>query len=392
MITRSKISIVGSGYVGMSLGVLLSQNHDVTFLDIDKERVKKINLGFSTVADLDIEDFLSNKELTFRATTNTEDALIDADYIIIATPTNYNERSNYFDTSSVESVVKDSLRINPKALIIIKSTIPVGFTKELQLKTLSKNIIFSPEFLREGNALNDNLYPSRIIIGSKLDKSKIFGDILKEASLKKDTEVLYMDSSEAEAIKLFSNTYLAMRVAFFNELDSYALSNNLDTKSIIDGVCLDNRIAKGYNNPSFGYGGYCLPKDTKQLLSEYHSTPQDLISAVVKSNETRIQFISDQIIATNPEVVGFYKLAMKQGSDNFRFSSIQGIINNLKKNNIQLLIFEPGIDEIYFNGVEVIKIEENFMQQSNIIVANRLDDNLINFADKVFTRDIYGEN
>lgn len=376
----------------MSLGVLLSQNHDVTFLDIDKERVKKINLGFSTVADLDIEDFLSNKELTFRATTNTEDALIDADYIIIATPTNYNERSNYFDTSSVESVVKDSLRINPKALIIIKSTIPVGFTKELQLKTLSKNIIFSPEFLREGNALNDNLYPSRIIIGSKLDKSKIFGDILKEASLKKDTEVLYMDSSEAEAIKLFSNTYLAMRVAFFNELDSYALSNNLDTKSIIDGVCLDNRIAKGYNNPSFGYGGYCLPKDTKQLLSEYHSTPQDLISAVVKSNETRIQFISDQIIATNPEVVGFYKLAMKQGSDNFRFSSIQGIINNLKKNNIQLLIFEPGIDEIYFNGVEVIKIEENFMQQSNIIVANRLDDNLINFADKVFTRDIYGEN
>ena len=348
MTNKRKITIVGSGYVGMSLAVLLSQYNNVVVLDIDPTRVDKINNKISTVADNEIDEFFSTKKLNLEATLEKQAAYEDASFIIIATPTNYDPDTNQFDTTSVDSVVKDALDFNKDALVIIKSTIPVGHTSKLQKLHDTDRIIFSPEFLREGLALKDNLFPSRIIIGSNNNAGKVFAKLLAEGAIKNDIEVIFIPSTEAEAVKLFSNTYLAMRVSFFNELDSFALANDLDTASIINGVCLDERIGSGYNNPSFGYGGYCLPKDTKQLLANYNQVPQTLIQAIVSSNTTRKDFISDEIIKRKPKVVGFYRLAMKEGSDNFRSSAIQGIINRVKAKGIEVIIYEPQIKNDHF--------------------------------------------
>lgn len=390
MINKTKITVVGSGYVGMSLAALLSQNNEVTVLDIDSARVDKINNKLSTVADAEIELFLSEKDLCITATTDKKIAYEGASFVIVATPTNYDTVNNYFDTSSVDDVVGDALKLNKQAYVVIKSTIPVGHTKLLQEKYATNRIIFSPEFLREGQALKDNLYPSRIIIGSQLEAGKTFAKILAQGAKKQDIETLFIDSTEAEAVKLFSNTYLAMRVSFFNELDSYALSNDLNAESIINGVCLDERIGGGYNNPSFGYGGYCLPKDTKQLLANFDQVPQTLMQAIVSSNSKRKDFIADSIINLKPRIVGIYKLSMKKDSDNFRASAIKGIMRRIKDKGIEIVIYEPDLKENEFENLKVLDSLKSFKDISDIIISNRLSSELDDVADKVFTRDLFG--
>jgi UDPglucose 6-dehydrogenase len=388
---KKKITVVGSGYVGMSLSVLLAQHNDVTVLDINAARVKKINNNQSTIADMEIELFLAEKSLSLIATLDTQDAYKDASFIIVATPTNYDSDTNCFDTSSVDAVVEDALKLNPDALVVIKSTIPVGHTKLLQEKFNTDRVIFSPEFLREGQALKDNLYPSRIIVGIQC-KAVEFADLLKQGAKKKDIETLFIRSTEAEAVKLFANTYLAMRVSFFNELDSYSLAHELDTKSIINGVCFDERIGDGYNNPSFGYGGYCLPKDTKQLLANYAQVPQTLIEAIVSSNTTRKDFITNEIINMNPKVAGFYRLAMKEGSDNFRSSAIQSIMKRIKAKGIEVVIYEPEIADSLFFGIRVIRDLAQFKSMSDVVIANRKAEELNDIDDIVFSRDVFGSN
>ena len=392
MTSNYKIVVVGAGYVGMSLGVLLAQKNEVIIHDIDLNRINAINSRKSTVADDEISNFLDNKKLTISATCSKEDAYQNANFIIIATPTNYDESSNRFDTSSVDAVIQDVININPDAFIVIKSTIPVGHTKKLQKAYDTDRIIFSPEFLREGMALKDNLYPSRIIIGGNCNESRTFAKLLVNSAIKQNIKVLFIHSTEAEAVKLFSNTYLAMRVSFFNELDSFALANKLESRNIIQGVSLDERIGDGYNNPSFGYGGYCLPKDTKQLLANYEHIPQTLIQAIVSSNTTRKDFISNEILALNPKMVGFYRLVMKSGSDNFRSSAVQGIMKRIKAKGIQIIIFEPELKKEIFFGSSVIDDLEVFKSMSDLIVANRIDNNLTDVKDKCFSRDLFGAN
>jgi len=389
---RIKITVVGSGYVGMSLSVLLAQHNDVTVLDIDATRVYKINNKQSTVADTEIELFLAEKSLSLTATLDKQAAYDGASFIIVATPTNYDSDTNRFDTSSVDAVVENALKLNLDALVVIKSTIPVGHTRSLQEKFETDRVVFSPEFLREGQALKDNLYPSRIIVGSQCKAGAEFSGLLKQGAEKESIETLFIRSTEAEAVKLFANTYLAMRVSFFNELDSYSLAHELDTKSIINGVCLDERIGDGYNNPSFGYGGYCLPKDTKQLLANYARVPQTLIEAIVSSNTTRKDFIANEIIKMNPEVVGFFRLVMKEGSDNFRSSAIQGVIKRIKAKGIKVIVHEPSFGEDEFFGSKVLNDVSEFILKSDLIVANRVPDDLRHVQHKIFTRDIFGEN
>jgi len=382
--------VVGSGYVGMSLSVLLAQHNDVTVLDIDAARVDKINNKQSTIADTEIESFLAEKALSLSATLDKQVAYEGASFIIVATPTNYDSESNCFDTSSVDTVVEEALRLNKEALVIIKSTIPVGHTKLLQEKFGTTRVVFSPEFLREGQALKDNIYPSRIIVGGQCEASENFGRLLAQGAIKKDIETLFIRSTEAEAIKLFANTYLAMRVSFFNELDSYALAHDLDTKNIINGVCLDERIGGGYNNPSFGYGGYCLPKDTKQLLANYEQIPQTIIQAIVTSNTTRKDFVADEILKKKPKVVGFYRLVMKVGSDNFRSSAIQGVMKRIRSKGVEIIIYEPALNDSEFFGSEVVEGIIDFKLRSDIIVANRMAEELDDVVSMVFTRDVFG--
>ena len=392
MTERIKITVVGSGYVGMSLSVLLAQRNDVIVLDIDAAKVDKINNKQSTISDIEIESFLAKKSLSLVATLDKKEAYEGASFIIVATPTDYDTDTNRFDTSSVDAVVSDALRLNQSALVVIKSTIPVGHTKLLQEKYKTERVIFSPEFLREGQALKDNLSPSRIIIGGYCEASKEFGRLLGQGAVREGIETLFIPSTEAEAIKLFANTYLAMRVSFFNELDSYSFANKLDTKSIINGVCLDDRIGAGYNNPSFGYGGYCLPKDTKQLLANYKQVPQILIEAIVSSNTTRKDFIANEVIKMKPEVVGFYRLVMKEGSDNFRSSAIQGVMKRIKAKGIKVVVHEPSFGEGEFFGSKLLNDVSEFILKSDLIVANRVSDDLRHVQHKIFTRDIFGEN
>lgn len=389
MSINHKVTVVGSGYVGLSLGVLLSQHNDVKILDIDKKRVDLINKKKSTVADNEIEYFLKHKSLLIEATSNKTNAYKNADFIVIATPTNYDESSNNFDTTSVDKVIEDALLHNEKALIVIKSTIPVGHTEFLQKKYCTDRIIFSPEFLREGKALHDNLYPSRIIIGSNLDKSKLFANLLIEASKKKSLDVIHMSCTEAEAVKLFANTFLAMRISFFNELDSFSISHKLNSKNIIDGVCMDDRIGNLYNNPSFGYGGYCLPKDTKQLLANYKQVPQTLIQAIVSSNDMRKSYISKQILKEKPKTVGIYRLIMKEGSDNFRSSAIHDIMKDIEAHNIELIIYEPIYHHEHYNNIPVEKSLKIFKEKADIILANRISEELHDSIDKVYSRDLF---
>jgi UDPglucose 6-dehydrogenase len=376
----------------MSLAVLLAQHNDVVVLDVDASRVEKVNSKQSTVADAEIEAFLAEKKLSLTATLDKQAAYKGASFVVVATPTNYDPDTNRFDTSSVDSVVGDALELNADALVVIKSTIPVGHTKSLQQKHATDRVIFSPEFLREGQALKDNLFPSRIIVGSQLEAGKAFAKLLVKGAEKSDIETLFIRSTEAEAVKLFANTYLAMRVSFFNELDSYALAHDLDTKSIINGVCLDERIGEGYNNPSFGYGGYCLPKDTKQLLANYDQVPQTLIQAIVSSNTIRKDFIADSIIKLNPKVVGIYRLVMKQGSDNFRASAIQGIMKRIKAKGIEVVIYEPTYHEAEFFQSKVLSALDEFKNKSDVIISNRMSDELYDVDEKVFTRDLFGSD
>ena len=392
MTNKTKITVVGSGYVGMSLAVLFAQYNDVVVLDVDASRIESINNKKATVTDNAIKAFLEEKDLSLTATLDKNSAYKDASFVVVATPTNYDSQTNRFDTSAVDSVVKDALTLNKDALIVIKSTIPVGHTKFLQEKYATDRVIFSPEFLREGHALKDNLYPSRIIVGSQSESGKAFANLLIEGAEKRDIETLFIHSTEAEAVKLFANTYLAMRVSFFNELDSYALAHNLDTDSIIKGVSLDERIGGGYNNPSFGYGGYCLPKDTKQLLANYDQVPQTLIQAIVSSNATRKDFIAEEIVKLGPKIVGFYRLVMKEGSDNFRSSAIQGIMKRIKAKGIEVVIYEPKLKENEFFGSKVFSDINEFKSYCDVIIANRMSECLKDVESKCFSRDLYGDN